>query len=67
VVERRFLCGEPISEAHCQEVLRSGYQRQRIAAALELASMRSQVPLFPWRAPACRQRLVRPAAAPQPG
>jgi uncharacterized protein (TIGR02270 family) len=65
---RRFLCGQTISEAHCQEVLRSGYQRQRIAAALELALMRPDRPLFEWRAPGDRQqRLLRPAAAPKPG
>jgi uncharacterized protein (TIGR02270 family) len=65
---RRFLCGQPISEAHCQEVLRSGYQRQRIAAALELALMRPDRPLFEWRAPGYRQqRLLPPAAAPKPG
>ena len=33
----RYLCGKPISEEQCQYVLRHGYQRQRAAAAIELA------------------------------
>lgn len=53
---QRYLCGQPIAEAHCREVLRSGYQRQRIGAALELALMRPEAPLFEWRAPAFRQQ-----------
>lgn len=60
---QRFLCGQPISEAHCLEVLRTGYQRQRIAAALELALMRPDRPLFEWRAPAFRQQAVLKAGA----
>jgi uncharacterized protein (TIGR02270 family) len=63
---RRFLCGQPVSEAYCREVLRTGYQRQRIAAALDLALMRPERPLFEWRAPGFRQqRLLRPAAVPE--
>ena len=54
----RHLCGRPISAAQCQEVLRTGYQRQRIAAALELALMRPDAPLFEWRAPAFRQKTL---------
>ena len=60
---RRFLCGQPVSEAHCREVLRTGYQRQRIAAALELALMRPDRPLFEWRAPAFRQQAALNANA----
>jgi uncharacterized protein (TIGR02270 family) len=52
----RFLCGQPISDAHCREVLRTGYQRQRIATALEHALMRPDWPLFEWRAPGFRQQ-----------
>lgn len=61
---QRYLCGQPISDAHCREVLRTGYQRQRIAAALELALLRPDAPLFEWRAPAFRQQkllLAQPA------
>ncbi|MFO1126857.1 MAG: TIGR02270 family protein [Rhodospirillales bacterium] len=54
----RYLCGRPITDAHCRDVLRSGYQRQRIAAALELALMRPDRPLFEWRAPAFRQKAL---------
>ena len=52
---RRYLCGKPVAEPHCREVLRTGYQRQRIGAALELALMRPDRPLFEWRAPVFRQ------------
>lgn len=59
----RYLCGKPIAAANCQEVLRTGYQRQRIAAALELALMRPNPPLFPTSAPAYRQKkLLAPAS-----
>jgi uncharacterized protein (TIGR02270 family) len=54
----RYLCGKPVTEPHCREVLRTGYQRQRIAAALELALMRPERPLFEWRAPAFRQQAL---------
>lgn len=57
----RYFCGQPVSRAHCLEVLRSGYQRQRMAAALYLSLLRSGSALFNVRAPAHRQgrRLVR--------
>jgi uncharacterized protein (TIGR02270 family) len=58
VAGHRYLCGKPVAEPHCREVLRSGYQRQRIAAALELALMRPDRPLFEWRAPAFRQQAL---------
>ncbi|NQZ30557.1 MAG: TIGR02270 family protein [Oceanospirillaceae bacterium] len=35
----RYLCGEVITESNCLAILTSGYQRQRSAAALELALM----------------------------
>ncbi|GAM09399.1 hypothetical protein OR1_01677 [Geobacter sp. OR-1] len=52
----RYLCGQPITESHLQHVLRSGYQRQRHAAALELAMMIPGQPLFNVCAPAWRQK-----------
>jgi uncharacterized protein (TIGR02270 family) len=58
VAGQRYLCGRPINDEHCREVLRTGYQRQRIAAALELALMRPDRPLFEWRAPAFRQQAL---------
>lgn len=42
----RYLCGEQISVDHCLEVLKKGYQRQRVAAALELALRSLDQPLF---------------------
>ncbi len=52
----RYLCGRPISDEHCRYVLKEGYQRQRIAAAYELALLNPDAPLFEWRAPGFRQR-----------
>lgn len=52
----RYLCGQPISVGQCQEVLRTAYQRQRIAAALELALMQPEEPLFNTSAPGYRQQ-----------
>ena len=54
----RYLCGGLISEPNCQRVLREGYQRQRIAAAYELALMNPTEPLFEWRAPGWRQQAL---------
>ena len=52
----RYLLGKPISEHQCQIVLRSGKQRQRQAAALELALMQPATPLFETRAIGKRQQ-----------
>lgn len=52
----RCLVGKPISAEWAQEVLRTGRQRQRAAAALELAILRPGVPLFETRAPGFRQQ-----------
>lgn len=52
---QRYLLGQAISEAQCEAVLRSGYQRQRRAAALELALMKPDRPLFETRARGQRQ------------
>ena len=53
---RRYLFGAPISQSQCLKTLREGYQRQRQAAALELALMNPATPLFEVRAPAPRQK-----------
>lgn len=52
----RHLCGKPITEQQCQHVLRYGYQRQRAAAAMELAMLRPGQPLFNVEAPGWRQQ-----------
>lgn len=54
----RYFMGEPISEAHCLSVLKDGYQRQRIAAAIYLSLLRPGTPLFNTAAPAWRQKAV---------
>lgn len=52
----RYLLGKPISAEQCQHVLRYGYQRQRAAAAIELAMLQPGQPLFEVRAPGFRQQ-----------
>ena len=52
----RHFMGEAPNPENCQRVLRDGYQRQRIAAALYLALLRPGTPLFPTSAPAWRQK-----------
>ena len=52
----RYLLGQPITEQHGETVLRTGFQRQRVAAALELALMQPDTPLFPTTAPGFRQQ-----------
>ncbi len=54
----RYLLSQPISPEHLQEVLRIGRQRQRAAAALELAITQPDQPLFEVRAPALRQKQI---------
>ncbi|MGI9289410.1 MAG: TIGR02270 family protein [Pseudomonadales bacterium] len=50
----RYLCGKPISEQNCINVLHNGFQRQRNAAALELALLGK--PFYETRAPGFRQK-----------
>ncbi len=53
---QRYLCGEPISKESCEEILKSGFQRQRASAAMELMFL-TQRPFFLVSAPIWRQRL----------
>lgn len=55
VCGRRYLVGKPIVRESLEAVLRDGFQRQRAAAALELALLEPNQPLFEVRAPARRQ------------
>lgn len=52
---RRMLRGQPISRETCLDALKQGFQRQRRAAALELALLDLNEPLFNTSAPAKRQ------------
>lgn len=52
---RRFFLGQPVTQVNCVGVLRCGFQRQRVAAALHLSLLRPGTPLFPTSAPALRQ------------
>jgi uncharacterized protein (TIGR02270 family) len=56
VAGTRYLCGRPLDEPWLETVLRDGLQRQRAAAALELALLRPDQPLFNVRAPGHRQQ-----------
>jgi uncharacterized protein (TIGR02270 family) len=52
----RYLCGKTMTLESLQEVLRTGYQRRRGAAAIELAIRQPGKPLFEVRAPGFRQQ-----------
>ncbi|MDD5267992.1 MAG: TIGR02270 family protein [Methylococcales bacterium] len=52
----RYLLGKPVNELQCQHILKTGKQRQRQAAALELSLMRPATPLFETRAMGKRQQ-----------
>jgi len=54
----RHLVGRPIDAASAHEVLRTGLQRQRIAAALELVALQPGKPLFEIRARGDRQQTL---------
>ncbi|VAW56042.1 hypothetical protein MNBD_GAMMA07-946 [hydrothermal vent metagenome] len=42
----RYLVGQPVTREHCQFILKTGFQRQRRAAALELVLLQPTEPLF---------------------
>jgi len=51
----RYLLGQPITQESLRLALKNGYQRQRAAAAIELAILKPGRPLFEVRAPGARQ------------
>ena len=53
---QRYFMGAPVTRAHCIEVLKNGYQRQRILAAHYLCLLEPGTPLFNTSAPAWRQQ-----------
>lgn len=52
----RCFMGDPVTRARCIDVLKSGYQRQRILAANHLRLLDPGTPLFNTSAPAWRQQ-----------
>ncbi len=54
--DTRYLLGQPITVDSLRQALKTGYQRQRAAAAIELAILKPGRPLFEVRAPAWRQQ-----------
>lgn len=51
----RYFIGQPVTREHCLHILRTGFQRQRVAAALHFSLLQPAAPLFPTSAPAWRQ------------
>jgi uncharacterized protein (TIGR02270 family) len=58
----RFFMGEAPGDSHCTGILRTGFQRQRIAAALHLRLFQPGRPLFNTAAPAWRQHRLLASA-----
>ena len=56
--DQKLFFGQPLSSQHCRHVLKTGMQRHRVAAAVLLAMLQPEVPLFPTSAPAWRQQRV---------
>jgi uncharacterized protein (TIGR02270 family) len=54
--DTRYFLGAPVTHERCIEVLRNGYQRQRILAAQYLCLREPGTPLFNTAAPAGRQQ-----------
>jgi uncharacterized protein (TIGR02270 family) len=52
----RYFMGAPVTKEHCIDVLKNGYQRQRILAAHYLCLLDPGTPLFNTSAPAWRQQ-----------
>ena len=52
----RYFLGQPATSAHCMNVLKEGFQCQRIAAAQQLCLLKPGTVLFPTSAPAWRQK-----------
>jgi len=52
----RYFMGAPVTREHCIDVLKNGYQRQRILAAHYLCLLNPGTPLFNTGAPAWRQQ-----------
>lgn len=51
----RYFIGQPVTREHSLYMLRTGFQRQRVAAALHFSLLHPGTPLFPVSAPAWRQ------------
>jgi uncharacterized protein (TIGR02270 family) len=52
----RYFMGAPVTREHCVDVLKNGYQRERILAAHYLCLLDPGTPLFNTSAPAWRQQ-----------
>ena len=52
----RYFMGAPVTREHCIDVLKNGYQRERILAAHHLCLLNPGTPVFNTSAPAWRQQ-----------
>lgn len=52
----RYLLGKPLSQEHLRDVLKTGSQPSRAAAAIELSLLEPRRPVFEVHAPGFRQR-----------
>lgn len=52
----RYFLGQPITKQHCINILKEGFQRQRVMAAQHLCLLHPSTVLFPTSAPAWRQK-----------
>ena len=52
----RYLLGQPVTPDSLRQALKTGFQRQRAAAAIEMAILKPGNPLFEVRAPGFRQQ-----------
>ena len=53
---KRYFMGKLVSREHSMQILKEGFQRQRVAAAQYLCLLEPGTPLFPIVAPAWRQQ-----------
>jgi uncharacterized protein (TIGR02270 family) len=53
---QRYFMGAPVTREHCLDVLKNGFQRQRVLAAQYLCLLEPGTPLFNTSAPAWRQQ-----------
>jgi uncharacterized protein (TIGR02270 family) len=53
---QRYFMGKPVTRDHCIQILKTGFQRQRILAAQYLCLLQPGTPLFNTSAPAWRQQ-----------
>lgn len=54
----RYFLGKPVTSEQCIQVLKEGFQRQRVMASFHLSLLNPSAQLFPTAAPAWRQKRI---------